>query len=310
MIGTTIAALDLGSNTFRLMVAEPQKNCPHWGEAKIWQSIPRLSENLIPGEPFAPAALGRAWDSLAEFAEHVSFYKPQKVLACATMAARLASDGPDFMAEIARRYGWETAIISGTEEARLTALGLLPGLRPKPDFSVIFDLGGRSTELIWAEKGEIKTRLSLPLGVVELTEKYLSAPASSADLAKVAEAVQAGLAQLPPEAIMPKGATLVGTAGTATTTAALHLKLTEYRPELVHNCRLTKGDVAALLAKLAPKTVEQRTRDHALHPRRADAIVAGLIVILEIMGHFGQDDLLVSDHGLLEGIWCRAANIF
>jgi exopolyphosphatase/guanosine-5'-triphosphate,3'-diphosphate pyrophosphatase len=108
---------------------------------------------------------------------------------------------------------------------------------------------------------------------------------------------------------VPAGSTLVGTAGTVTTMAALLLGLREYDPDLVNNARLARPALAGLLAELAPLSEARRVADFGLHPRRADALPAGLVLALEIMEHFRQPELVVSDNGLLEGLWLAAAGL-
>ena len=301
-----IAALDLGSNTFRLMLAAPDG--PAWRTKEVHQQIPRLSERLALGRNFAPEALDRAWLSLCEFDQIIRAAKPARVLAGATMAARLAADGPQFMEAVSERFGWETTILSGEEEARLTATGVLTALDPTPPHSLIFDIGGRSTEFISAAGRDLNQTRSLPVGVVILTEAFLSDPINPGELNLVERAIKELLAGADFSDASPESV-LVGTAGTVTTVAALLLGLAEYDPDRVNNARLTAAAVARLLETLAAETVAQRIERHGLHPRRADAIVAGLVLVLEIMKHFGREELVVSDNGLLEGLWLKATGL-
>ena len=324
MSAPIIAALDLGSNTFRLMLAEkrpegveispsgalmPSGPEPAWHNKKVYQHIPRLSEHLIPGGNFAPEALKRAWESLEEFHGLIKEAGAGRVVAGATMAARLAADGSEFMAEISRRFAWETHILSGDEEARLTAAGVLSALEPLPESGLIFDIGGRSTEFISTSGRAIVKSRSLAMGVVGLTEAHLSDPVGPGELEEVSKAVRSVVSEADFSDV-PAGAVLVGTAGTVTTVAALLLNLKDYEPELVNNARLGREKIAGLLAALAAVPVAERVSRYMLHPRRADAIVAGLVMVLEIMDHFGRPELLVSDNGLLEGVWLKAARDF
>ena len=301
-----IAALDLGSNTFRLMLAAPDG--PVWRTKEVHQQIPRLSERLALGKSFAPEALDRAWAALSEFDEIIKASGAVRVLAGATMAARLAADGPWFMEAVGRRFGWETAILSSEEEARLTATGVLTALDPTPPHSLIFDIGGRSTEFITAVGRSLNQTRSLPVGVVILTEAFLGDPIAPGELNLVERAIKELLAGSDFSDVSPESV-LVGTAGTVTTVAALLLGLADYDPDKVNNARLTAVAVARLLDTLAAETVAQRIERHGLHPRRADAIVAGLVLVLEIMKYFGREELVVSDNGLLEGLWLKAAGL-
>jgi exopolyphosphatase/guanosine-5'-triphosphate,3'-diphosphate pyrophosphatase len=300
-----IAALDLGSNTFRLMLAE--ENGPGvWAHKRVFQELPRLAEGLTPGGSLNPAALNRSWAVLEQFAAEVRASGARRVLAGATMAARLAADGPAFLAEAARRYGWETRLLSGEEEARLTAIGVLTSLSPCPPEALVFDIGGRSTEFI-AISGGLRGRcLSLDLGVVGLAEAHLEAPARAGQLAAVTETVRTVLAGAD-FSFVPTEPLLVGTAGTVTTMAAILLGLKAYDPDRINNARLARPALAGLLAEMAPLSEAGRVAAYGLHPRRADALPAGLILVMEIMDHFRRTELLVSDNGLLEGLWLAAA---
>lgn len=306
MFSNVIAALDLGSNTFRLMLAERRSGV--WAGKRVFQHIPRLSERLEPGGNFAPEALERAWEALEDFAARIEEAGAGRVLAGATMAARLAADGLDLLTEISRRYGWETRLLTGEEEAGLTAAGVLSEIDPLPSSAVIFDIGGRSTEFVTTKGRAINKSRSLAMGVVRLTEAHLNAPADEAGLKKVADEVRSVMREADFSDVVP-GSTLVGTAGTVTTVAALLLKLTEYKPELVNNSLIGRPQISELLNVLAAETVEERVSRHGLHPRRADAIVAGLVLVLEILNYFHQSDLMVSDNGLLEGLWLAAAGL-
>ncbi|MDR2725910.1 MAG: exopolyphosphatase [Candidatus Adiutrix sp.] len=305
-----IAALDLGSNTFRLMLAgKAEEKRPHpWDDKRVFQELPRLAEGLAPGGPLAPSALNRAWEALDSFAAEIRASKAGRVLAGATMAARLAADGPAFLAETARRYGGETRLLTGEEEARLTAAGVLTGLAPSPPEALIFDIGGRSTEFITVTGGTPGRSLSLDLGVVGLTEAYLEAPARPGQLEAVALATRAALSAAD-LSFVQADPVLVGTAGTVTTMAALLLGLKTYDPDLVNNSRLARPALAGLLAELAPLSEARRVEKYGLHPRRADALPAGLALALEIMDHFRRTELTVSDNGLLEGLWLAAAGL-
>jgi exopolyphosphatase/guanosine-5'-triphosphate,3'-diphosphate pyrophosphatase len=301
-----IAALDLGSNTFRLMLAEKSDSAA-WANKRVFQELPRLAEGLTPGASLAPAALSRAQETLANFAAEIRAAGAERVLAGATMVARLAADGPAFLAETTNRYGWETRLLTGEEEARLTAAGVLTGLSPCPPEALVFDIGGRSTEFIAVSDGVISHSLSLDMGVVGLTEAHLSAPARPGQLEAVAEVIKKILASADFSFVAPESV-LVGTAGTVTTIASLLLGLKTYDPNQINNARLARPALAGLLAELAPLSEARRVANYGLHPRRADAMPAGLALALEIMDFFQQPELVVSDNGLLEGIWLTAAS--
>jgi exopolyphosphatase/guanosine-5'-triphosphate,3'-diphosphate pyrophosphatase len=324
--------MDLGSNTFRLLVGVGDE----FGvllEKKVWQEIPRLSEALIAGGPFKKEARERAFEALEVFAGILAEHPPEKTLACATMAARIASDGKLFVEETRRRHGWETLILSGEEEAFLSATGVLSGLKKNdPDRdNLIFDIGGRSTEFILADARKIKKTLSLPLGVVSLTETFLkNDPPEPGELGALSAFVKEALFPLEdffdlpfeedqghlspgdPETSRLERVPLFdlcGTAGTVTTIGAMLLGLAEYDPARVNNARMALADVENLLCDLSLEKTAVRAERPGLHPKRADVVVAGLALTAEIARRFSQDYLIVSDNGLLEGIWLKAAGL-
>lgn len=296
---TVIAALDLGSNTFRLVLAD---DGGYPVNKRVFQYVPRLGEHLEAGGRFSVAALDRAWEALDGLAVRIKEAGAQKVLAGATMAVRLAADGVEFMRALEERYGWEAVILTGDEEARLTAAGVISGLEAAPAQGLIFDIGGRSTEFIEVRGVEIYSSLSLAMGVTALTEVHLSDPVVAGELEAVAAEARVVLASAELGSV-PVETVLVGTAGTVTTLAAMLLGLKEYRPELVNGVILKRVDLVTLLSSLAVETVEERVSRYGLHPRRADVIVSGLVVVLEIMALLGREEILVSDNGLLEGLW-------
>jgi exopolyphosphatase/guanosine-5'-triphosphate,3'-diphosphate pyrophosphatase len=301
---------------------------------RIWQEIPRISEGLAAGGPFKEAPLKRAWRALDGFAEVTAREGPLRVLAGATMAARLASDGGEFVQEASRRYGWECVVLEGHEEARLSALGALAGLQEPPASAVVFDVGGRSTEFAVISGGRPLEVRSLPVGVVGLKEAYIASdPPAPEELsaleARVAEALLEAPAPAPggpagggPEgaaAGAPEGAAaggtggaagapeLIGTAGTVTTLAAMLLKLDSYLPDSVHGRRIPRASIESLYRELASEAQPRRLARPCLHPMRADVIVGGLALVLGVIDRYGAPGVTVSDWGLLEGLWLASS---
>jgi exopolyphosphatase/guanosine-5'-triphosphate,3'-diphosphate pyrophosphatase len=307
-------ALDLGSNTFRLILARARADGrgPEPGSKRVWQEIPRISEGLAPGGTFGEIPLARAWKALEGFSGTVRRFRPQRVVAGATMAMRLSSGGRAFLSEANRRFGWDCELLDGTEEARLSALGALNSLDPPPERSVVFDIGGRSTEFIALKGSRVESLKSLPVGVVGLTEDFVRGdPPAPGELevleAKVREvlrdapAAPGGEGQGPPE--------LIGTAGTVTTLAAMLLGLKTYSPEKIQGAKVSRGPIEALYRELASEPVSRRASRPGLHPLRADVITGGLALVLGVLDRYASDFLTASDDGLLEGLWMASAGI-
>jgi exopolyphosphatase/guanosine-5'-triphosphate,3'-diphosphate pyrophosphatase len=304
---SSLAALDLGSNTFRLILAEPDHQTIKTGTRRVWQELPRLSEGLVAGGRLAKEPLQRAWEALESFHSVLTKEKPARTLAGATMAFRLAADGSDFLSEISHRYGWETRLLSGEQEARLSALGVLSGLKPPPS-GLIFDIGGQSTEFINTRGHNLTKTQSLKMGVVSLTESFIHHdPPLPNEVTALKDKVLAILSQADWSAV--NNPTLLGTAGTVTTVAAMLLKLPNYDPELINQTTFHRQDIERLSAILTQEPVQMRLNHPGLHPKRADVIVAGILEVAAIMDYFSRDILVVSDNSLLEGLWLAANGI-
>jgi exopolyphosphatase/guanosine-5'-triphosphate,3'-diphosphate pyrophosphatase len=226
----------------------------------------------------------------------------------ATAAVRDATNRDELLARLADEPALALRVVSGEEEARLTLLGVASGLAaattaPSAAYAVL-DIGGGSTELIVARAARYVAAVSLRLGVVELTERFLHAdPVDWAEYAACAAHASDVLARGAwPELRPLSPALLVGTAGTVTTLAALDLDLRAYDPAPVQGHRLTGAAIRALLVRLGGLHVAERARLPCLEPGRADLIIPGIAITLAVMDGLGIDDLLVSDYGLREGI--------
>jgi exopolyphosphatase/guanosine-5'-triphosphate,3'-diphosphate pyrophosphatase len=304
MTDSPLASLDLGSNTFRLLLAEGDGRGGIEPKTKrVFQEIPRLSEGLAPGRPFGKGPLERAWAVLDGFQRIILESKPEAVLAGATMAVRLASDGESFLKDIEDRYGWETKLLSGPVEAYLSASGVLSGLPTVPHTVIVFDIGGGSTEFVYIQDKTILRTKSLDLGVVRLSEGALrSDPPAAKELAVVAERVREAL-NAPSWDPIESDTVLIGTAGTVTTIAAMLQGLKSYSPEAVNGYEIPLAAVKGLLSSLSREPLAKRAKRAGLPPGRADVIVPGLVLVRGILDFFKKDSFLVSDNGLLEGLW-------
>jgi exopolyphosphatase/guanosine-5'-triphosphate,3'-diphosphate pyrophosphatase len=304
-----LASLDLGSNTFRLLTARLSGGSMAPGSRRVWQELPRVSQGLAAGGRLLEAPKRRALEAAAGFRAVLDELRPRAVLAGGTMAFREAQDGPAFLAEAGRLLGARTVLLSGEEEARLSALGILSGLDPVPDEGLLLDIGGRSTELVAARGRRIASVWSLPVGVVGLTEAHVrSDPPAPDELRSISLEVAGALQKA---AIPPAGpsAVLVGAAGTVTTIAAMLLGMRVYDPAEINNRSFDLDRIEGLLAEAANKTSAERARLPGLHPLRADVICAGLAEVAAIMRFFGFGRLVVSDNSLLEGLWLAAAGL-
>ena len=308
MVDQIHAAIDLGSNTTRLLLAlRTEKN----GIKRLFaqQETTRLGQNLKPGGSLLPRAITRTFDVLQSYRETAYARGAISILAGATGAVRDASDGREFAARVKRDLGIETRLLSGREEANLTAAGVLTALSPIPGRGLIFDLGGRSLEFMETEKTEIRQCVSLDLGAVALTEAFFSSDppflneiqALRSDVRRI---LNLGLKSF---SRMSEDRPVIGTAGTMTTLAAMALKLIVYDPEVINNFPLKRDILEGLFQHMAGMSTVERAGLPGLPNKRADIILAGTLVVQEIMNFFNINQIITSDAGLLEGLWLAAA---
>ncbi|MGH7423271.1 MAG: Ppx/GppA family phosphatase [Candidatus Methylomirabilales bacterium] len=296
------ATIDVGTNTVRLLVADADTD----GTYRVVfeeQVITRLGERLQETGALSPAAVERTIRVLQRFAQRAKEHRVQEVLAVTTSAAREARNRAEFLDRARREAGIDLVVISGEVEATLTALGVAHALGPDHATMLIVDIGGGSTEFTAFEQGRVTGYVSLPIGVVKLTEAYLkSDPPSREELESAATSIRQTILQVPASLSIPTAAILVATAGTPTTLAAIDLRMTTYDGERVTGHRLSRQRIQELLDHLCSLPLAERQKIIGLEPPRADVIVAGTLLTREILDVFGFDDFTVSDGGLREGL--------
>jgi exopolyphosphatase/guanosine-5'-triphosphate,3'-diphosphate pyrophosphatase len=300
------ATIDLGSNTVRLLVADLEAGTRGWRVIDADQRVTRLGEGLTASGRIAEAAAARTAAAVGEYVTRARRAGAERVAIVATSAVREAANGRAFAAALERATGERVTVVSGSEEAALTLAGVLAGLDARDGAApvLVFDIGGGSTEYILARDGTPLEAISLRLGVVDLAERYpfrgpVDWPRYAAMQAEIAGRL---VAELPERIRAARTARLIGTAGTATTLAALDLGLAAYDPGRVQGHVVTRAGVEALLARLGALTVEERATLPCLEPGRADLIVAGTAIVSATMDLTGATQMTVSDWGLREGI--------
>ncbi|MCI0480763.1 MAG: Ppx/GppA family phosphatase [Candidatus Dadabacteria bacterium] len=300
-----IASIDIGTNTFRLLVSEADGG-KFIKKLYISREITRLGEGLTPEKMLInPNAIDRSLNALSGFSLKLKEYDVSKLRAVATSAVRESLNGLDFVKKVEAETGIPVEVISGDEEARLTVEGVLNSVGFDTPDCLIFDIGGGSTEYVYVKEGEIANIASTGLGVVRLTEKYLKGETDTEpDIALLSghihETIVDGLSSFP--AAAGDKITLIGTAGTPTTLAAMELRLAKYDPVLVNNFILTSGMIESTLQTILSVPRFERTKIPGLEKGREDLIVSGIARVQKTMERFSSDRLVVSDAGLLEGI--------
>lgn len=296
------ATIDVGTNTVRLLVADADTDGTYRAVFQE-QFITRLGERLQETGTLSPAAMERTIRVLQRFAQTATEHRVQEVLAVTTSAAREAKNRGEFLDRARREAGIDLVVISGEVEANLTALGVAHALGPDHTTMLIVDIGGGSTEFTAFEQGKVTGYVSLPIGVVKLTEAHLKGdPPSTEELQSATTSIRQSIRQVPPSLNIPAAAILVATAGTPTTLAAIDLRMTTYDGERVTGHRLSRKRIQELLDRLCSLPFRRRSEIIGLEPARADVIVAGTLLTREILDLFGFDELTVSDGGLREGV--------
>ena len=280
-----VAAIDLGTNTTRLLVAGVEAG--RVDELHRETRITRLGEGVDTRRRLLPVPIARVRNALTDYRRTAETLGAERTLLVATSAAREAENGEAFLGEIEWSYGFATRLVSGDEEARLMRRGV-GAVEPG---TLLVDIGGGSTELVLDG-----FHASLPLGSVRFTERH------GEDVATSGDAARALLPELEPR-------TAVGVAATITTLAALDLGLDRYDRERVHGHVLTREGARTQLERLAALPLEERRRVPALDPERAPVIVAGAAILLAVLDAYGLDAIRVSERDLLDGAVLAAAEL-
>ena len=296
------AAIDVGTNTTRLLVADTEDSRAY---RPVFQDqvVTRLGERLQETGVLAAGAIERTIVVLRRFTQIAKAMGAKEVVAVATSAAREAKNQREFLDRARREAGIELQVASEEIEATLTALGVSHALGPAWPNMLIVDIGGGSTEFISFKQARPAGHVSLPIGVVKITEAYFKTDPPTVDELQAASfSLRETLDQVPSSLELPKGDVLVGTAGTPTTLAAIDLDLAKYDGKRVTGHRLSRGRIEELFAYLCALPLAERRQVVGLEPTRADVILAGTLLTCEIMKLFGFDALTASDGGLREGI--------
>jgi exopolyphosphatase/guanosine-5'-triphosphate,3'-diphosphate pyrophosphatase len=313
---TRVAAVDCGTNSIRLLVADVPEQGAHTDLARRMEVV-RLGQGVDATGRLAPEAIERTRRVLAEYAATARELGATAVRMVATSATRDAANRADFEDMVVATLGQKPDVVPGREEAELSFLGATASLDaaarahgnepPRPPFLVV-DIGGGSTEFVLGDAAGVRAARSVDIGCVRLTERHLHSDPPDADEIQRAEAdIRAALALVLEEVPVGEAASLIGLAGSVTTVAALALQLPEYDPVAIHGSRIPVGGVRSVTAGLLTATRERRAALPVMHPGRVDVIGAGSLILRVIMDAFAFDEVVVSEHDILDGIALRLA---
>jgi len=300
---TRVAAIDCGTNSIRLLIAESK---PGGGLVELDRrtEIVRLGQGVDATGEFHPEALRRTFAATESYAKIIqdAGVPADKIRFVATSASRDARNRDEYFEGVHRRLGVLPDVISGDTEAGLSFTGALTGVQPEGDPVLVMDIGGGSTEFILGSSdGAMNSAISLDIGSVRLTERFLRKnPPVEDDLARAAAHVDGML----DDSGIDFGSvgTWIGVGGTVTTLAGVYLELKHYDREQVHWSGIPIQDVGALLRRLSSLDVEEIRALPSMHPGRADVITGGALVAARVAERLSVPDLIVSETDILDGI--------
>jgi exopolyphosphatase/guanosine-5'-triphosphate,3'-diphosphate pyrophosphatase len=292
-----VAVIDVGTNSTRLLVADVEAGKVSQLERR--STVTRLGRGVDLSGHLASEAIEDVCAAIGDYVGILEELGAETVDVIATSAVRDADNGSAFIAELRERFALSARVLDGEEEARLTYLGATSE-SPPSEPTLVVDIGGGSTELIVGEGSEISFHDSLQVGVVRHTERHVASdPPTAGELEALATDVRGSI-----EASVGAGIEAsrgIAVAGTPTSLAAVEMELEPYDPSRVHGHVLGLPSIQHMLSRLASVPLAERVEIAGLHPDRAPTIVAGVVILVEVMRAFGLEEIAVSEHDILYG---------
>ena len=289
------AVIDIGTNTLLLLIVDEKLR-----RVVDLCRFGRLGKGLDASGKLDDEAIAKSLDICREYRRVMTQHEVKAPHIIGTQALREAANARDFVGPAEEILGASIEVIEGAREAELAYLSVA---RTFPELGdscfVVVDVGGGSTELITANDGGVVNAVSVPIGAVRLTERYLeSDPPALGEALRLDDKIDRTLAGLE----LPAGVPVIGTAGTATTMAAFSLGLTTYDPDKVTGHKLTTDEVDQLRKRLFKATVAERREMPGIEPQRADVIAAGVAIYHRVMHRIGSPLLITCDRGIRWGL--------
>jgi exopolyphosphatase/guanosine-5'-triphosphate,3'-diphosphate pyrophosphatase len=298
---SAIGSVDMGTNSTRVLVAEPRDGTLHILDRR--QTITRLGQDVNATGRLADEAVERTLACLRDYREILDRHGVERIRAAATSAARDAANRDEFFDAVEDTIGVRPELLSGTEEGRMSFLGATGDLDHALGPFLVVDIGGGSTEFIVGTDA-VEGVISVDVGCVRLTEKFLEHdPPLPEELTASISLTDAYLEDVVREVPgVAEARTLVGVAGTITTVAAVELGLATYDRDAIHHFRLTHDAAEDVFRTLATESRAQRIHNPGLEEARADVIVGGCCVLVALFRRFGFDEMIVSEADILDGL--------
>ncbi|MGW4561882.1 Ppx/GppA phosphatase family protein [Streptomyces sp. NPDC004561] len=308
-----VAAVDCGTNSIRLLVADVDPATGELLELDRRMTIVRLGQDVDRTGRLAPEALERTFAACREYAGVIRELGAAKVRFVATSASRDAENRDDFVRGVMDILGVEPEVITGGQEAEFSFTGATKELKGRDDLArpyLVVDIGGGSTEFVVGED-HVRAARSVDVGCVRMTERHLvdgddggkvTDPPTEEQIAAMRADIEAALDLAEETVPLREARTLVGLAGSVTTVSAIAQELTEYDSARIHHSRVSRDRVREITEWLLRSTHAERAAVGSMHPGRVDVIGAGALVLLAIMERTGAEEVVVSEHDILDGI--------
>jgi exopolyphosphatase / guanosine-5'-triphosphate,3'-diphosphate pyrophosphatase len=305
---TRVAAVDCGTNSIRLLVADVENGTLHDLDRRM--EIVRLGQGVDRTGQIAPEALRRTLAALEVYARRIRELGASRVRMVATSATRDAANRNDFVDGVVTTLGVEPVVITGAQEAALSYDGATRELRygnAQPPYLVV-DIGGGSTEFVLGNDDGVIDARSVDIGCVRMTERYFSSdPPTGAEVSAVRADIDAAIDVVARDVALDRARTVCAVAGTATTIAGMALGLPAYDAAAIHHARVKAGEVRSISDQLLAMTHDERAAIPVMHPGRVDVIAAGALVLRAVADRTGVDEIVASEHDILDGIaWSLA----
>ena len=300
---TRVAGIDCGTNSVRLLIADA--GASGLVDAHREMRVVRLGEGVDRTGRLSEAAIERTRLALLDYARLIGEFGATAVRMVATSASRDAANADQFIAMVRDTIATEPEVITGLDEAALSFTGAVTGLSRLADPLLLADIGGGSTELVLGSPAgrQVTAAHSMDVGCVRMTERHLrSDPPTDAQIAAVVADLDQALAAASVDVPVAEAAAFVGVAGTVTTIAAIALDLPAYDPDIIHGSVLGYPQVARVTGRLLDMTRAERAALPVMHPGRVDVIGGGALVLRTLMERVGADEVIVSEHDILDGI--------
>ncbi|MFG3169564.1 exopolyphosphatase [Streptomyces sp. NPDC048200] len=307
---TRVAAIDCGTNSIRLLVADADPETGELADLDRRMTIVRLGQGVDRTGRLAPEALERTFAACREYAAVIKEHGAERLRFVATSASRDAENRDDFVRGVLDILGVEPEVISGDQEAEFSFTGATLELKGSDDLAkpyLVVDIGGGSTEFV-VGADTVRAARSVDVGCVRMTERHLvhdgdvTDPPTAEQVAAMRADIEAALDLAAETVPLREARTLVGLAGSVTTVSAIAQELPAYDPAAIHHSRIPVERVRAITEWLLRSTHAERAAVPSMHPGRVDVIGAGALVLLSIMERTGAREVVVSEHDILDGI--------